>query len=157
MRHAWMFGLALVATLGCSDSESTAEDGDDGGGGSAPTCGDFANATILELTDVTPAAGSSVQNLDIVHGFTVLGGASITFQNMNFLLPGESHTAGSAMGTAMFTVSGAGEADARIDFSPITWEVAPGDVYMIVQDRHLDSAGCNYTLPQPLFTYAVTP
>lgn len=152
----FVLAASLVATFGCSDSETTGAEDDGGEGGSAPTCGDFANATVLQLSDVTPAAGASVPNMDIVHGFTVLGGAAITFENMNFLLPGDTHSAGSAMGAAQFMVSAAGENDARIEFSPITWEVAPGNVYMIVQDRHLDSAGCNYTLPQPLFDYAIT-
>ena len=134
--------------LGCGG------DDDGGGGGQAPSCGTAANPEAVVLTDVQPAAGSTVDNVAILHAFTVVDSPGM-FETFTFEL-NILHTAGSPVpGSFSFTITPEG-ANHRYEAHPIVWASPPGNVSMIVNDVYQTPDGCAYRLPAPLFAYSVT-
>jgi hypothetical protein len=55
-----------------------------------------------------------------------------------------------------FSVTQSG-ADLRYEAGPVTWQTAPGDVYVQVPEVFETPDGCAYALPDPLFSYSVVP
>ena len=140
--------LSSLAAAGCGDdSEGTALVGADCPNGGTPT--------VLTLRDVTPAAGETVENDDIVHAFTIVRPHG-QFQDITFTI-GPTHTAGNPVSADLqISVTQEGQ-DARYKVSPITWSTAPARVKMNIDDLYLDQNGCLFGFPKPLFSYDLTP
>ncbi|MCC6551428.1 MAG: hypothetical protein IT372_00215 [Polyangiaceae bacterium] len=147
-----LLALAL-ATLaaGCGDDG----DSSSGGGGSTPGCGTTTEPTVLELRDVTPAAGSSVENDAIVQAFTVVAAPGV-FQTMTFT-PGDGHTAGTTDPASLQYTATPQGADIRYEITPVTWINAPSHVEIRIDNLYQDTKGCVFAFPEPLFSYDVTP
>jgi hypothetical protein len=137
--------LALRATpcvclvlLGCS--------GDDG-----PACPGISSPTILELSDVAPAPGTSVVNEAIVHAFTVT--SPIAFEDIALRLL-DAHTAGAASAEPKFMFASTTDGT-RYTADAISWETAPAHVEIEAPIVYETSEGCGYALPSPLFSYDI--
>lgn len=157
MRSMWMMlGLSaavMVSSLGRDD-----DDGPQNTGGQGPTCGSQASPELLELIDIQPAAGSTVENTAIVHGFTIVDAPPIPAQmELNFLLPAPQHSAGNPVGMLRFWVTPQG-ANTRFESEPFAWTSAPANVYMHLPDPFEgDGESCWYSFPESLFDYAIIP
>jgi hypothetical protein len=150
-----LLGVALAtSSVACGDDE-TGDGGSSGSGASGPTCGTAASPETLTLTNLQPAVGSTVANGNIVHAFTVVDepGQLATF---TFILP-TTHTAGNpaAGGALQFTVTPQGT-DSHYEAAPISWETAPAEVEMTVEDQITGADGCVYGFPTPLFQYSLS-
>jgi len=118
-----------------------------------PTCGTVEAPMPLEIASISPAAGSSVKNADIVETFTVVG-QYLQF-NPTFQLAAD-HTAGQPVPsptTWTITVNGA---DTVYTSAPIAWQNAPGHVDLESAGLLKTSAGCVLSLPKQMFSYDVT-
>lgn len=136
-----VFALALAA-VGCGS------DDDDGG----QICANPDTPVVLEVTNVVPELDSSVTG-PVTHSFTVVN-ATGTFKSLAFAF-GETHTAGTPDPQTMMFTPTASEANMVYDFQPVEWEKA-GHVELVETGEYSDSNGC-FILPQPLFSYDVTP
>lgn len=145
----------LSVLAGCGGGGGNTSTGTGGTGGGSG-CGTLMAPDVLTLKDVQPAKGSTVENHDIVHAFT-LENATGLIQSLTLVFPGGKHTAGAPDPTAWsFTVTQMG-ADMRYVADPVTWQTAPGDVYIQVPEAFQDMQGCVFKLPDPVFSYSITP
>jgi hypothetical protein len=142
-------GLALAA---CS---STSEPGG-ASSTSTSTCGTVGAPKLLELTDVTPAAGASVPNSGVVHAFTVVAAPGL-FTSLGLQYVAPEHTAGAADPSAWKITAKASGADVRYEAGPVSFANAPGHVTIASGQKFATADGCVYALPSPLFDYDVTP
>lgn len=151
MQWGWMritntcgvLAVALGATLGCSSSS-------DGGS----SCGTAQKPATFTLKDVSPAAGSSVPNSDIVLTFTVVG-QLLSFTPPLALHP-SLHTAGEPTPNPIHWSASVSGNDIIYTAEPITWATAPGHVQLIPSAPVQDPSNCVWTLPTPTFSYDVT-
>jgi hypothetical protein len=139
--------FAALPSLGCGGDDPEPKD-------EGPTC-PHDDTTVLTLTGVSPAPGSSVSNNAIVHTFTTVG-VSTYFDR---LLIGQlaTHTAGAPPPGMMFTIMPSG-ADIIYTFMPFAWPTAPGHVALFDGGLYQDpNDGCKLALPNPLFDYDIVP
>lgn len=149
LTNVWvLLAISLSATLGCSSSGSAPSNG------GAGNCGTQASPVIFTLKDVTPAAGSSVPNSNIVMTFTVVG-LKLQIDPQFVLLPA-LHTAGVPIPNPIpWTLSLSGN-DTVYTSMAFSW-TAPGHVEMDPEFVEQDpSTSCIYELPTPTFSYDVT-
>ena len=145
--------LFVSLAVACGDDDSGLSTSGTGGG--TPACGTLEDPDLLTVSDVQPVTDSTVANADIVHAFTVVDAPGL-FQSFTFVFPTDQHTAGSPSDIAIdFTVAQMGS-DLRYEAEPISWQLAPGDVAIQVQERYIAGDGCYYAFPDPLFDYAIT-
>jgi hypothetical protein len=110
---------------------------------------------MLTLKDVTPAAGSTVPDADIVHGFTVVNAPGL-FKSVQLSPIAGKHTAGDSVPSSWtFTASQSGK-DIRYEAAGVKWTHVPGHVAIEISERFQTADGCIYGLPSPLFDYDVT-
>ncbi|HSN97653.1 MAG TPA: hypothetical protein VLS89_05120 [Candidatus Nanopelagicales bacterium] len=147
--------LPLAAVFVVSTLVAGCGGDDDGGagGGSSSDCGTLSSPTVLELRDVTPAAGETVQNGGIVHAFTVVSAPGL-FQSIALAL-GSEHTAGTPDPSSVQVSAQQEGQDIRYEAEPMTWATAPGRVELGIPTVYQDSEGCVYAFPSPLFSYEV--
>jgi hypothetical protein len=147
-RRAGLAALALVALGGCGDASiETVDAAIDGG-----VCGTRGAPGILTLTSLTPAAGATVHNQAIVHGFTVVR-APAEFNNFTLKL-GPSHTAGlPSPENPMFRMTTVGS-DIIYQLVVDTWSISPGHVELAAGANY-ELKGCTWSFPEPLFSYDI--
>ena len=148
------FACLTLILVACSDDEQTDDDGTSGGGSGGATCGTATNPTLFEVGYVTPAAGSSVPNENVIHGFTIKNApASITMFTLAF---GAEHTAGYPDPMQVFFTIMPMGADLRYEAMPMIWEHAPGEVELNIAETFKTPDECFYAFPSPLFRYSLT-
>ncbi len=133
--------LPLAAACGGDDDDST-----------GPTCGTQAAPEILKVTDVTPAAGSTVEGRSTTQSFRIVGSPGM-IKEVSFQ-PAANHTAGSPTPPSVTINVQQDGLDLVYTFEEVTWasaghvELSNTLVYQV--------GGCFYALPKPLFSYDVT-
>ena len=138
---------ALLPSFGCGEDDPAPDEG--------PTC-PHDDTTVLTLTGVSPAAGSSVSNAAIIHTFTTVGLGDVYFDELRI---GQlaTHTAGAPPPGMMFTVVPSGS-DITYTFMPFAWPTAPGHVALFDAGLYENpNDGCKIALPNPLFDYDIVP
>lgn len=147
-RRAGFAAVALVALGGCGDASiETVDAAIDGG-----VCGTRGAPGILTLTGLSPAAGATVHNQAIVHGFTVVR-APAEFNNFRLKL-GPSHTAGlPSPENPKFRMTTVGS-DIIYQLVIEAWSVSPGHVELAA-DSTYELRGCTWSFPEPLFSYDI--
>jgi hypothetical protein len=138
---------ALLPSFGCGEDDPAPKD-------EGPSC-PHDDTTVLTLSGVSPAAGSSVTNSAIVHTFTTVG-VEAYFQTLSI---GQlaTHTAGTPPAGLSYTVMPSGT-DVVYTFMPFAWPTAPGHVAIFDGATYIDpNDGCQLALPNPLFEYDVVP
>jgi hypothetical protein len=138
---------ALLPSFGCGEDDPAPKN-------EGPTC-PHDDTTVLTLTGVSPAPGSSVSNSAITHTFTTVG-VSVYLPT---LVIGQlaTHTAGAPPAGMTFTVVPSGS-DVIYTFMPFAWPTAPGHVALFDGGLYVDpNDGCKMALPNPLFEYDVVP
>jgi hypothetical protein len=138
----------LLPSFGCGEEDPAPKD-------KGPTC-PHDDTTVLTLTGVAPAPGSSVSNSAIVHTFTTVGVNGVFLPTLRI---GQlaTHTAGSSPAGLSYTLQGSG-ADVIYTFMPFAWPTAPGHVALFEGDTFINPTdGCKMALPNPLFEYDIVP
>jgi hypothetical protein len=143
---AFWTGVIVATTVACSEKS---EDDD----GAAPNCGTLTNPDIVQLRDVQPASGSSVENQDIVHAFTVVNAPGL-FPQFTFAQE-SAHTAGTASPMELTFIYSQVGTDLHYEATPVAWANAPGQVSLSVAETYQAPDGCFYAFPRPMFDYAV--
>jgi hypothetical protein len=145
--------LGLVATgCGPGDSDPDKEMGPKMGAATAD-CGTVQEPLVLTLKDVTPAAGSSVPNADIVQSFTIVGKR---LQLQPSFAGSAAHTAGSAIPSPLTWTLALSGGDSVYTTVPMSWATAPGHVELIKPELAATDDGCVFALPTPTFSYDIT-
>jgi hypothetical protein len=116
-------------------------------------CGTHDDPGILMLADLMPPLGATVDNHDIVHGFTVLD-APAEFRNFELKF-GPNHTAGlpnpEQPKFTLVTV----ESDVTYQLTIVSWARSPAHVELMASAGFDTSTGCSWKFPAPLFSYDV--
>lgn len=148
---AFLLATAL-ASAGCGDDSSETTSTGTGGGASA-TCGTVDDPDLFTLGTVSPASGTPVDSLTVVHSFRVVDAPAAVTQ-IAFEIAA-THTAGTPSPAQLsFTVTQEG-ADLVYTASPVTWANA-GHVELSVPTKY-EAEGCVYAFPSPLFSYDLAP
>ena len=149
----WVGVVALcgLALAGCGSGSSS----DNGPNMTATAnCGSASAPKLLGLSGISPAAGASVPNSEIVQTFTI---DDVHLQILPTFALMAAHTAGQPTPSPVewtITLSGA---DTVYTSLPITWQTAPGHVELdppgLLEDT---TTHCVSVLPTPTFSYDVT-
>ena len=151
--RCWPF-LHLAATLtllaGCGGASVHPVDA---AAEAAGFCGTHDNPGILQLEGLMPPLGATVDNHDIVHGFTVLD-APAEFRNFQLRF-GTTHTAGQpSPEQPRFTLVTV-ESDIVYQLTIVSWTRSPAHVELMASAGFDTSAGCSWRFPSPLFSYDI--
>ena len=147
---ATCISLGLVA-VGCGGSDGNSGPSPKMGAATAD-CGTVQEPLTLTLKDVTPAAGATLANQEIIESFTIVGKL---LKIDPTLAQGATHSAGHASPLPIpwtYTPSGS---DTVYTSAPITWEKV-GHVELDPPGLLVLSDGCVSILPTPTFNYDVT-
>lgn len=147
--------LALsLWSLGCDGSSRPATADDGHGRGASYACGTKEDPVTFVLTDVAPAAGTTVANQDIVQQFTLVDPPFILSNGLTFVfLP--THTAGTPSPLPLQIVGNTSAKNHVYSTTVTSWSTAPGHVEMGEQATHSNAHGCAFVFPSPLFSYDV--
>ncbi len=119
----------------------------------AGVCGTHANPGILQLVDLVPPMGATVDNFAIPHGFTVVN-APAEFSNFELRF-GPTHTAGSSNPpNPRFALATVGN-NVVYQLTIVSWSRSPGHVELLAGAGFDTSAGCAWSFPSPLFSYDI--
>ena len=117
-------------------------------------CGTHENPGILQLDGRTPPLGGTVNNHDIVHGFTVVD-APAEFRNFELRF-GPTHTAGQpSPEKPRFTLVTLENGSIVYQLTIASWSLSPGHVEVVASGGYTTSAGCTWQFPSPLFSYEI--
>lgn len=144
----WGLCAAVALTvMGCSSSDSKT---------SSSNCGTAADPMLLGMSNILPAAGSSVPNSAIVHSFTIDNELVQVTPNFG---PTATHTAGNPVPATLswsLTVSADGKSTVYTA-DPVTWTTAPAHVELNwIGDVQDVASGCVSDFTNPVFSYDVT-
>lgn len=152
-RHspAPIFVSAFALLAGCGGASVHTVDA---ASAEAGFCGTHANPGILQLDGRTPPIGGTVNNHDIVHGFTVID-APAEFRNFELRF-GLAHTAGRpSPEIPRFTLVTLETGSIVYQLTIASWSISPGHVELVASAGYDTSAGCTWQFPSPLFSYEI--
>jgi hypothetical protein len=139
--------VAAFAVIGCGSSDDKT---------ASNSCGTTLEPTLQTLSNILPAAGSSVPNSAIVHSFTIDGKLLEVTPSFG---EAAAHTAGDPIPVTL-TWTFAPSADGKSTVytaDPVTWTTAPSHVELDwggdIQDL---TSGCVSYFQNPVFSYDVT-
>jgi hypothetical protein len=139
---AWVLcALTALSALGCSSSSDS------------KSCATGSTPTQYQISNLSPAVGSSVANTGTALSFTIVG--ELVDLSPSFS-PTAAHTAGAGMPNPLtWTLAPSGK-DSVYTSEPITWAVAPAHVELSVAGEFQTADGCLSEFPSPLFSYDIT-
>jgi hypothetical protein len=143
--------LLLVLVTAC-DSSDPGNDEDPGASGddTSADCASADDPAELTISDVTPAPGSTVPNVDVVHRFVIADSPGLFSDLLLAVEPG--HTAGTFDSEMPeFTVVPRGD-DLEYSLPSLQWD-SLGHVQMSIAGVFVDGGGCHYTFPPRIFDY----
>ncbi len=137
---------AAFAVLGCGSSDDKT---------SSNSCGTITDPALIQLSNILPAAGSSVPNSAIVHSFTIDGKLLQVTPSFG---EAASHTAGDPIpATLIWTFAPSSDGKNTVyTAEPVTWTTAPSHVELDWGGDIQDSSGCVSYFQNPVFSYDVT-
>jgi hypothetical protein len=116
-------------------------------------CGTHANPGILHLENLFPPQGGTVNNHNIVHGFTVTD-APAEFSHFDLRF-GPTHTAGlPTPENPKFAVATV-DSNVVYQLTIVSWSRSPAHVELLASAGFDTSAGCSWSFPSPLFSYNI--
>jgi hypothetical protein len=139
---AWVLcALSALSSVGCSSSSDS------------KSCATGSTPTQYQISNLSPAVGSSVPNTGNVLSFTIVGEL---VELMPTFGPTAAHTAGAGMPNPLtWTLTASGK-DSVYTSQPITWAKAPAHVELSVAGEFQTADGCFSDFPSPLFSYDIT-
>jgi len=152
---AWRCLVGLLMVVGCGSTDGSAK-GTPGPnmGPATAECGSVSQPHEFEITNLTPALGSSVPNVNIVQTFTIAN-KLIQVPANGFARPA-AHTAGASIPAITTWTFGPSGADTVYTSAPLSWTTAPGHVQIDPAGLIVTTDGCVFALPNPLFSYDIT-
>jgi hypothetical protein len=117
-------------------------------------CGTHDNPGILKLEGLAPPMGATVNNRDIVHGFTVID-APAEFRNFELKFA-PTHTAGlPSPENPRFTLTTLETGRIIYQLTIASWARSPAHVELVASAGYETAAGCTWRFPSPLFSYEI--
>jgi len=135
-RDTTIIGLLTLALAGvaCGGDDETGSGGS-GSGAGKPGCGTQSDPALITLSDVSPAAGSTVSASGVVHRFTTTNVAG--YVDMFTFAVGAGNTAGvPTQGGFSFTIMDNQDGTFTYEAAPVDFPMA-GNVELSVQEREL--------------------